>query len=190
MFGAFQNRMFGKDNKCQCEEDETIKHVLMESPVWAIQRDGLPNGWLVEQIHELVHLPGFKTYAINIVKSLFDSRSANWTDWMLCGVFSFLLKRVCKYFSLCNCACIWGVWWKGWVERTLLPPSVDLCYLAVRDASCGLIRRSGWLRHRPELELHIMSFTAYGLFIANILHYIFVRISDILIAERNFVKIS
>ncbi|GBM00355.1 hypothetical protein AVEN_179178-1 [Araneus ventricosus] len=30
IFGTFQNRMFGKDYKCQCGEDETIKHVLME----------------------------------------------------------------------------------------------------------------------------------------------------------------
>ncbi|GBM74704.1 hypothetical protein AVEN_274841-1 [Araneus ventricosus] len=30
IFGAFQNRMFSKDCKCQCGEDETIKHVLME----------------------------------------------------------------------------------------------------------------------------------------------------------------
>ncbi|GBM98422.1 hypothetical protein AVEN_268767-1 [Araneus ventricosus] len=80
IFGAFQNRMFGKDCKCQCGEDETIKHVLMECPVWAQQRDKLPKSWLVKEIHELVHLPGFKTYAVNIDKSLFDSRSANWTD--------------------------------------------------------------------------------------------------------------
>ncbi|GBN37572.1 hypothetical protein AVEN_115696-1 [Araneus ventricosus] len=80
IFGAFQNPMFGEDCKCQCGEDETIKHVLMECPVWAQQRDKLPKSWLVKEIHELVHLPGFKTYAVNIVKSLFDSRSANWTD--------------------------------------------------------------------------------------------------------------
>ncbi|GBN83221.1 hypothetical protein AVEN_226774-1 [Araneus ventricosus] len=42
IFGAFQNRMFGKDCKCQCGEDETIKHVLMECPVRAQQRDKLP----------------------------------------------------------------------------------------------------------------------------------------------------
>ncbi|GBM56948.1 hypothetical protein AVEN_82438-1 [Araneus ventricosus] len=45
IFGAFQNRMFGKDCKCQCGEDETIKHVLMECPVWAQQRDKLPKSW-------------------------------------------------------------------------------------------------------------------------------------------------
>ncbi|GBM07123.1 hypothetical protein AVEN_177086-1 [Araneus ventricosus] len=80
IFSAFQNRKFGKDCKCQCGEDETIKLVLMECPVWAQQRDKLPKSWIVKEIHELVHLPGFKTYAINTVKSLFDSRSANWTD--------------------------------------------------------------------------------------------------------------
>ncbi|GBM59090.1 hypothetical protein AVEN_169036-1 [Araneus ventricosus] len=80
IFGAFQYRMLGKDCKCQCE---TIKQVLMECPVWAQQRDKIPRSWLVKEIHELVHLPGCKTYAVNIVKSLFDSRSANWwrTDW-------------------------------------------------------------------------------------------------------------
>ncbi|GBM34475.1 hypothetical protein AVEN_209020-1 [Araneus ventricosus] len=80
IFGTFQNRMFGKDCKCQCGEDETIQHGLMECPVWAQQRDKLPKSWLVKEIHDLVHLPGFKTYAVNIVKSLFDSCSAYWTD--------------------------------------------------------------------------------------------------------------
>ncbi|GBM33089.1 hypothetical protein AVEN_9632-1 [Araneus ventricosus] len=80
IFGAFRNRMFGKDCKCQRREDETIKHVLMECPVWGQQRDKLPKSWLVKEIDELEHLPGFKTYAVNIVKSLFDSRLANWTD--------------------------------------------------------------------------------------------------------------
>ncbi|GBL99697.1 hypothetical protein AVEN_249741-1 [Araneus ventricosus] len=74
IFGAFQNRMFGKDWKCQCGEDETIKHALLDCPVWAQQRDKLPKSLLVKEIHELVHLPGFKTYAVNIVKSLFESR--------------------------------------------------------------------------------------------------------------------
>ncbi|GBM26473.1 hypothetical protein AVEN_108047-1, partial [Araneus ventricosus] len=41
IFGAFQNRMFGKDYKCQCGEDETIKYVQMEGPIWAQQRDEL-----------------------------------------------------------------------------------------------------------------------------------------------------
>ncbi|GBN18036.1 hypothetical protein AVEN_163675-1 [Araneus ventricosus] len=35
IFRAFQNRMFGKDCKCQCGEGERIKHVLKECPVWA-----------------------------------------------------------------------------------------------------------------------------------------------------------
>ncbi|GBM41900.1 hypothetical protein AVEN_13619-1 [Araneus ventricosus] len=60
IFGAFQNRMFGKDCKCQCGEDETIKHVLMKCPVWDQQRDKLPKSWLEKEIHGLVHLPGFK----------------------------------------------------------------------------------------------------------------------------------
>ncbi|GBM34600.1 hypothetical protein AVEN_171643-1, partial [Araneus ventricosus] len=42
IFGAFQNRMFVKDYKCQCGEDETIKLVLMECPICAQQRDKLP----------------------------------------------------------------------------------------------------------------------------------------------------
>ncbi|GBN33954.1 hypothetical protein AVEN_211873-1, partial [Araneus ventricosus] len=42
IFGVFQNRMFGKDYKCQCGEDETIKLVRMEGPIWAQQRDELP----------------------------------------------------------------------------------------------------------------------------------------------------
>ncbi|GBM48365.1 hypothetical protein AVEN_37815-1 [Araneus ventricosus] len=74
------HRIFGKDYKCQCGEDEIIKHVLIECPVWGQQRDKLPKTWLEKEIHEVVHLPGFKTYAVNIVKYLFDSRSANWTD--------------------------------------------------------------------------------------------------------------
>ncbi|GBL95174.1 hypothetical protein AVEN_253511-1 [Araneus ventricosus] len=69
IFGAFQNRICGKDYKCQCGPDEAIKHVLMECPIWAQQQDELPKSWLVKEIHELVRLPGFKTYAINIVKS-------------------------------------------------------------------------------------------------------------------------
>ncbi|GBN55371.1 hypothetical protein AVEN_260960-1 [Araneus ventricosus] len=80
IFGAFRNRIYGKDYECQCGEDETIKHVLMECPIWAQQRGEIPKSWSVKEIHELVHLPRFKTYAINIVKSLTDSRSANWTD--------------------------------------------------------------------------------------------------------------
>ncbi|GBN14067.1 hypothetical protein AVEN_211597-1 [Araneus ventricosus] len=64
IFGAFQNRMFGKDCKCQCGENETVKHVLMEYPAWAQQRDKLPKSRLVKEIHELVHSPGFNLYSI------------------------------------------------------------------------------------------------------------------------------
>ncbi|GBL99330.1 hypothetical protein AVEN_200174-1, partial [Araneus ventricosus] len=42
IFGAFQNRIFGKDYVCQCEEDETIRHVIMECPILAQQRLELP----------------------------------------------------------------------------------------------------------------------------------------------------
>ncbi|GBM72182.1 hypothetical protein AVEN_304-1 [Araneus ventricosus] len=83
IFGAFRNRMLVKDYKCQCGKDETIKRVLMECPIWAQQRRRTTKKLVIKEIHELVHYPGFKTYAINIVKSLFDSRLANSTDFDL-----------------------------------------------------------------------------------------------------------
>ncbi|GBM56688.1 hypothetical protein AVEN_98178-1 [Araneus ventricosus] len=75
VFGAHQERLFGKEGGCSCgEQRETIEHILLKCKIWGEERDDWPKGWLQKDISDLVIYSPFKKGAIVILKKLMPSR--------------------------------------------------------------------------------------------------------------------
>ncbi|GBL71527.1 hypothetical protein AVEN_271800-1 [Araneus ventricosus] len=75
VFGAHQQRLFGKEGVCPCGEQlETIDHSLLKCKIWGKERDDCPTSWLQKDISDLVFYSPFKKGAIDILKTLMSSR--------------------------------------------------------------------------------------------------------------------
>ncbi|GBM56600.1 hypothetical protein AVEN_133079-1 [Araneus ventricosus] len=70
VFGAHQERLFGKEGGCPCGEQlETIEHILLKFKIWGKERDDWPNSWLQKDISDLVFYSPFKKKLLTSLKS-------------------------------------------------------------------------------------------------------------------------
>ncbi|GBM85897.1 hypothetical protein AVEN_144324-1 [Araneus ventricosus] len=75
VFGAHQERLFGKEGACPCGEQlETIEHILLKCKIWGKERDDWSKIWLQKDISDLVFYSPFKKSATDILKKLMSSR--------------------------------------------------------------------------------------------------------------------
>ncbi|GBO40286.1 hypothetical protein AVEN_190980-1 [Araneus ventricosus] len=75
VFGAHQERLFGKEGGCPCGEQlETIEPILLKCKIWGKEKEDWPKSWLQKDISDLVFYSPFEQDAIVILKKLMSSR--------------------------------------------------------------------------------------------------------------------
>ncbi|GBM67405.1 hypothetical protein AVEN_188004-1 [Araneus ventricosus] len=96
VFGAHQERLFGKEGGCPCGEQlETIEHILSKCKIWEKEKDNWPKNWRQKDISDLVFYLPFKKGAIDNFKKLVSTLTLSWDGDLPAFILFYLLYYNC-----------------------------------------------------------------------------------------------